>query len=196
MRITLISLTGLRVYEACDLRWSNIDLDNGIIHVCEQVINDKTNKKFINTDSLNTVKSYRDISISKFLVSILKSHKLKQPFSNKDFVILDIHTKMYNPRNLSMNFTKVLNKYKLIIDSTTANTKDKIKLYQQLHQISIRGFHHTHATILLLNGENVKVISERLEHNSIKITMDTYSHVLPSMKRQTSDLLDDVFDVL
>lgn len=197
MPILLISLTGLRVGEACGLRWSNIDFNNGIIHVREQVINDKANKRLIHTNSLKTEKSYRDISIPRFLVTILKSHKLKQSFSNdKDFVILDRHNKMCNPRNLSMNFTKVVNKYKLPIESTTANTKDKIKLYQQLPQISIHGLRHTHATILLLKGENIKVISERLGHNSIKITMDTYSHVLPTMKRQTADLLDDVFGVL
>ncbi|CAI3548051.1 hypothetical protein CNEO3_1000001 [Clostridium neonatale] len=58
------------------------------------------------------------------------------------------------------------------------------------------GLRHTHATILLLKGENIKVISERLGHKSTKITWDTYSHVLPSMKKQTADLLDDVFNDL
>ena len=66
----------------------------------------------------------------------------------------------------------------------------------QLPQISIHGLRHTHATILLLKGENVKVISERLGHKSIKVTLDTYSHVLPSMKKQTADLLDNLFNDL
>jgi integrase len=66
----------------------------------------------------------------------------------------------------------------------------------QLPQFSIHGLRHTHATILLLKGENIKVISERLGHKSTQITWDTYSHVLPSMKKQTADLLDNIFDDL
>lgn len=66
----------------------------------------------------------------------------------------------------------------------------------QLPQFSIYGLRHTHATILLLKGENIKVISERLSHKSTQITCDTYSHVLPSMKKQTADLLNNIFDDL
>ena len=41
---------------------------------------------------------------------------------------------------------------------------------------------HTHATLLLKQGVNIKVISERLGHSKIQLTLDVYSHVLPDMQ--------------
>ncbi|BCZ49300.1 hypothetical protein psyc5s11_53670 [Clostridium gelidum] len=88
-----------------------------------------------------------------------------------------------------MNINRLLNKQ--------YNHKRIYRLMKlQLPQFSIHGLRHTHATILLLKGENIKVISERLGHKSTQITWDTYSHVLPSMKKQTADLLDNIFDDL
>ena len=49
---------------------------------------------------------------------------------------------------------------------------------------------HTCATLLLLAGVHPKIVSERLGHSSIRETMDTYSHVLPSMQKQASDALE------
>jgi integrase len=42
---------------------------------------------------------------------------------------------------------------------------------------------HTHATMLLKQGINPKIVQERLGHSSISITMDIYSHVMPNMQR-------------
>jgi integrase len=46
------------------------------------------------------------------------------------------------------------------------------------------------ATLLLAENENPKVVSERLGHSRINITLDTYSHVLPSMQKAASDKLE------
>jgi integrase len=48
---------------------------------------------------------------------------------------------------------------------------------------------HTCATPLLVADENPKVVSERLGHSSIVLTLDTYSHVLPSMQKAATDKL-------
>jgi integrase len=45
---------------------------------------------------------------------------------------------------------------------------------------------HTHATLLLLAGVNVKAVSARLGHASIQITLDTYMHLLPEMEAQAA----------
>ena len=47
--------------------------------------------------------------------------------------------------------------------------------------IRLHDLRHTHATLLLEAGVPVKVVSERLGHASIQLTLDTYAHVLPSM---------------
>ncbi len=59
--------------------------------------------------------------------------------------------------------------------------------------IRFHDMRHTHATLLLQDGENVKVVSERLGHSSIKVTLDVYAHVLPSMQKETAKRLDRMF---
>lgn len=51
---------------------------------------------------------------------------------------------------------------------------------------------HTHATLLLAKGVNMKVISERLGHSNIKITLDTYSHVLPTMQEDAVNKIEEI----
>lgn len=49
---------------------------------------------------------------------------------------------------------------------------------------------HTHATLMLAQGSNPKIVSERLGHASIRVTMDTYSHVLPNLQAEEAAKLD------
>ena len=63
-------------------------------------------------------------------------------------------------------------------------------------EVPVIRFHdlrHTAATLLLLAGENPKVVSERLGHAGIQITLDIYSHVLPTMQKAAADKLDRLF---
>lgn len=59
--------------------------------------------------------------------------------------------------------------------------------------LSLYGPRHVHATLLLSLGVNVKVVSERLGHTGIQITLDTYSHVLPHLQTEAADKLRAVF---
>ena len=52
---------------------------------------------------------------------------------------------------------------------------------------------HSAATILMAAGVHPKVVKERLGHTTIAMTMDIYSHGLPSMQRDVADKLDDMF---
>ncbi|MFP5111412.1 tyrosine-type recombinase/integrase [Bacillaceae bacterium C204] len=52
---------------------------------------------------------------------------------------------------------------------------------------------HTHATILMRMGENPKVVSERLGHARVGITLDIYSHTNEEMQKNTADRFDDRF---
>jgi integrase len=51
---------------------------------------------------------------------------------------------------------------------------------------------HSCATLLLAQGEHPKIVSERLGHASVTLTLDTYSHVLPTMQQQAADRLEGV----
>ena len=52
---------------------------------------------------------------------------------------------------------------------------------------------HSCATILLAAGVNVKIVSERLGHANVSLTLNTYSHVLPTMQEGASNVINQVF---
>jgi len=56
--------------------------------------------------------------------------------------------------------------------------------------VSFHALRHTAATLLLLQGVHPKVVQERLGHSTISMTLDTYSHLIPSMGQAAADKLD------
>lgn len=183
--------TGLRVGELCGLRWCDIDLDGKNLTVNNQVIYDRELKILVFSEILKTDTSHRKISLPKILTDYLSS--IKGDALDTNFVVLDREGSMCNPRNLSMNFTKSIHKYRKSIDDSKREDKNISENYIQLKQITFHALRHTHATLLIFNGENIKVISERLGHKNISTTLDTYTHVMEDMKNNTADLLDNIF---
>ncbi len=53
---------------------------------------------------------------------------------------------------------------------------------------------HTHATLMLIAGIHPKVVSERLGHANIGITLDIYSHVLPGLQEAAAEKFDSIFE--
>jgi integrase len=58
--------------------------------------------------------------------------------------------------------------------------------------LRIHDLRHAHATLLLGQGVHPKVVSERLGHASVNITLDTYSHLLPGLQEAAALALDSV----
>ncbi|MDR7236437.1 tyrosine-type recombinase/integrase [Neobacillus drentensis] len=61
-----------------------------------------------------------------------------------------------------------------------------------LPYIRFHDLRHTHTTLLLKQGVHPKVVSERLGHSTIGITMDTYTHVLPNMQKKLLSYLSNL----
>lgn len=181
-------LTGLRISELCGLRWCDIDFDNKVLTVNHQLIHDKRLNVLVLTD-LKTTSSHRTITLPNILINYLQELKANRGACETDYVVLDRKDYKYTPRNLSMNFTKKVNKFALPKEEYEGD----IPNYMQLKQISFHGLRHTHATLLIANGENIKVVSERLGHTDITMTLNTYTHVLDNMKNETASLLDKIF---
>src|SRR5262249_54049173 len=59
--------------------------------------------------------------------------------------------------------------------------------------IRFHDLRHTNATLLLLQGVHPKIVSERLGHASIELTLNTYSHVLPTMQMVAVEKLERLF---
>jgi len=61
-----------------------------------------------------------------------------------------------------------------------------------LPYIRFHDLRHTHATLMLQQGVHPKVVSERLGHSTIGITMDTYTHVLPNMQKEAAQQFEQL----
>ena len=60
--------------------------------------------------------------------------------------------------------------------------------HKELPQVRFHDLRHAHATLMLTQGVHPKVVSERLGHASIGITLDLYSHVLPSLQTEAASI--------
>lgn len=61
-----------------------------------------------------------------------------------------------------------------------------------LPKLNFHCLRHTHASLLLKAGVDVKIISERLGHSSVRITYDKYSHLMPGMQRTAVEKLEQL----
>lgn len=74
---------------------------------------------------------------------------------------------------------------------TASTVFDRLVRDSGLPRITFHGMRHTHATILLSKGVPVKVVSERLGHATVQITLDTYAHVMPGLQAQAVAVFAD-----
>ncbi len=63
-----------------------------------------------------------------------------------------------------------------------------------LLRIRLYDLRHSCATLLLIAEENPKVVSERLGHSNIALTLNTYSHVLPTMQQKATERIERMLD--
>ena len=79
------------------------------------------------------------------------------------------------------------------LDPGNVSTGFKMTLERiELPSIRFHDPHHTAATLLLQADTHVKLVSEMLGHSSIIITLDTYSHVLPTMHDEIADTMGQI----
>ena len=74
---------------------------------------------------------------------------------------------------------------------TISHAFTKLIRKAELPHVRLHDLRHTHATLMLKQGVPAKVVSERLGHSSIVITMDTYSHVLPGMQEDAANAFEE-----
>ena len=82
--------------------------------------------------------------------------------------------------------------------SITKNMIDKkfkqiLSRNNDIKKIRIHDLRHSHASLLINQGEDYLVVKERLGHASITTTIDTYSHLYPSKQKSLANKLDEIF---
>ena len=171
--------TGMRKGEVLALKWEYIDLENKIIYVKHTLIK-KENGVFV-LGTPKTESSIRDISIGDTLVKILKAHKLKQKenklkygkfYKDSDWVCTNEYGKLYTNENLNNRAYAIAK---------------KVGFPFTFHYLR-----HTHATLLIEAGANIKDVQKRLGHDNLATTMDIYSHVTQKMKNETVDIFERI----
>lgn len=171
----LAAYTGMRKGEILGLTWDDIDFENKTIKVNRSL--SKIKDSYLLSEP-KTSNSIRTIYIDDDIIRVLKKQRVKQNLERLRA------GNVYQDHN--MVFTQETGEY---VNPTAVN--GLFARFMKQSGISVIRFHdlrHTHATILLQMGVNPKIVAERLGHSSVQITLDTYSHVLPSMKK---DLADD-----
>ena len=76
--------------------------------------------------------------------------------------------------------------------SLVRNHFEPILKSAELPRIRLYDLRHTSATLLLAAGEHPKIVSERLGHSTVTLTLDTYSHVLPDMQQRAAERIEQL----
>ena len=152
--------TGLRRGELLGLKWSDIDLARGIIHVRRQVL--RQNGKVVEAP-LKTKNSYRNIAIGVDAVKVLKGMEQKD-----EYVFPSPYGGPMSPDSVLHMLQRVLKR-------------------AGLERIRFHDLRHTFSVLALQNGVDVKTLSAMLGHYSAGFTLDTYAHVTTSMQKQAAN---------
>ena len=152
--------TGLRRGELLGLKWSDIDLDKGIIHVRRQVLRQNGE---VAEAPLKTKNSYRNIAIGADTIKVLKSMEQKDEYV------------FPSPFGGPMSPDSVLHMLQRVLKRAG------------LERIRFHDFRHTFSVLAMQNGVDVKTLSSMLGHYSAGFTLDTYAHVTTSMQKQAAN---------
>lgn len=182
----LALVTGMRPEEYLALQWKDIDLNRSMIVVQRTVCWRRKGGGYYFGEP-KTSRSRRRLPLPPSITRGLIDHKRRQTkeisnagagYQSLDLVFATIDGGPLMPQNLMRRH------FKPILES--AGLPVTIRMYD---------LRHTCATLLLMAEENPKVVSERLGHANITLTLDTYSHVLPSMQQAASDKLEQMLFV-
>ncbi|SMC44742.1 tyrosine-type recombinase/integrase [Sporomusa malonica] len=166
--------TGMRREEILGLRWCDTNLDKKYLSICNVVIVTKAGPQF----SIPKSKSgFRQITIPDFVANELKHHKTKQTaerlaaeeWHNHDLVFCRKNGLPLEPRDFSHRFSEIAK------DAGVSSTFHDLR--------------HDHATRLFAEGKHPKDVQDRLGHSSISMTLDTYTHHVPSRQTTIADWL-------
>lgn len=156
--------TGMRIGELRGLKWDAVDLKKKIITVRNQIVYG------VGDAPLKTESSYRTIYISDKVIQVLKDLPHKSPY-----VFTSPVSGSYYSRGLS------------------DIVKNEVFLKSGLpDNFTFHDLRHFHATQLIKNNVNVKVVSRRLGHKDINTTLDLYFNFMPSMDEDASKVMDDI----
>lgn len=166
--------TGMRPGELFALQWSDVDFDRGRVTVRKSLAQDEEGK--LQVKDVKTSRGRRQIRVSSFTVLALLDHRKR--------MLSEGHAAGPVFCNTAGNFLH-------LTDVRRCSFKPILKR-AGLPDIRLYDLRHTCATLLMLAGENAKVVSERLGHSTTVMTLDVYSHVLEGMQEQAASKMEKI----
>lgn len=172
--------TGMRRGEILGIKWPDIDTKTKTLTVRRSLQKTRDGLAF---KQPKTARSLRTITLTDRALRDLQAHRAKQAeqrlllgpaYHDDGLVFARPDGRPVDPDAVSQAFAK----------------------FRTAHGFKVR-FHdlrHTHATLLLKNGEPVKVVSDRLGHSTSVLTLDTYAHVLPGMDAAAAERFERMLD--
>lgn len=183
MAILLALSTGARLGELFGLKWDCVDLKKGVVYIKRSIITSHGSKNEFQEPK--TAKSRRQIPLPAEVTKELRKYKkwqewqkqfLGDKYQDNDLVLASPWGRVVETSNFSSKTFKTM--------LERAGIPKSVKFHD---------LRHTHATLLLQQGVNPKVVQERLGHSTISMTLDTYSHVLPDMQDTAVKALEGIF---
>lgn len=174
--------TGMRRGEVLGLFWRDLDLETGRLAVVHTITT--VNGKAIESTT-KTKKSRRRVSLDSVTLDVLRAHRERQELERKDvgsawhdtgLVFTREDGTALHPDGYSHMFTGLVRK-------------------AGVTPIRLHDLRHTHATLALEAGVHPKIVSERLGHATVGITLDLYSHVTPSMDGEAAEKVASLLQV-
>ena len=199
--------TGFRIGEAFGLTWDDIDFENKTISINKAMYyNDETKSWYFGTPKTKT--STRTIQIGDTLLSLLKKCKKQQSedklkygayyantYEHEEVIDNKKYRRLYFlPSNISTVYKKV--NLVCIRENGTAITPNSFKYvskivnYELGIDFSYHSLRHTHATILIENGAEIKDVQVRLGHSDIDTTYNLYVHHTQKMSNNSVQIFE------
>ena len=176
----LALFTGMRRSELLALRWCDVDLIYGQIHVSRSLHVLKSGQPVFR--SPKTAAGRRTIALTPSTSLMLTEYREKR---EAESILLG---KPIADMDLVFN---ALGKH--LLPNTVTHAWSKLVKHSGLRSIRLHDARHSHASLMLKQGVHPKIVQERLGHSSIQITLDTYSHVAPGLQEAAAKRFDDAF---
>lgn len=179
---TLALAAGLRRGELLGLQWSDVDFENRQIEIRTTIVLTKNGSHIKKT---KTRTSKRLVTLPESMMNELKAYRMKWI---KDRLALG---EKWTETEYEWVFCNETGKH--LYPSSPTNRWSKFLKKNNFRYIRFHDLRHTSASLLIAQGVHAKIISERLGHSNISITMNTYGHAFRSADRAAADKLESLF---
>jgi integrase len=170
---------GLRQGEILGMRWEDVDLETGIVRVAQAL--QRVDGRFVFVEP-KSQHSRRTVPMPETVARSIRIHRSRQleerlaagaRWQESNLVFTTPVGTPLDSRNVTRRFQATLER-------------------AGLPRLRFHDLRHTAASLMLAQGVSARAVMETLGHSQIGLTMDTYSHVLPSLRRDAADRMEAI----